>query len=155
MNVVSAERCRFCGGEISTLQAIAAQSRGQKPSYCSPRHRAADHNARSYRRRRGVESGHDVVDRRSLAFHRLIASKIEADPNLIDVASRNIDRWRDQGRTEDYLSEWDDVLRSGVESVLHMLRSTGRRATRLRQSSPFVGILANEERDGILRAYRS
>lgn len=125
------------------------------PSYCSPKHRAADHNAQSYRRRRGGENGHDVVDRRSLAFHRLIAAKIEAEPELVEVASRNIDRWKHQGRAEVYLSEWERVLQGGVGEVVRVLRSTGQRATRLRQSSPFVGILAQEERDGILRAYNS
>jgi len=153
MNIEEGERCRFCGGEIPALQAIAARSRGQKPAYCSPKHRAADHNAQSYRRRRGEENGHDVVDRRSLAFHRLIASKIEAEPKLVEVASRNIDRWKRQGRTEEYLGEWEHVLRSGVGEVVRVLRSTGERATRLRQSSPFVGILAQDERDGILRAF--
>jgi hypothetical protein len=154
MNREDGERCRFCGGEIPVLQMIAAETRGQKPTYCSPKHRAADHNARSYRRRRGEESGHDAVDRRSLAFHRLIATKIEAEPDLVNVASRNIDRWRHQGRTERYLKEWEGVLRGGADEVVRVLRSTGQRATRLRQSSPFVGILAKEERDGILRAYR-
>lgn len=154
MNMDRGGRCRFCGDEIPALQAFAAQSRGQKPTYCSSKHRAADHNAQSYRRRSGDESGHDVVDRRSLAFHRLIASKIEAEPKLVEVASRNIDRWKRQGRTGGYLAEWERVLRSGVGEVVRVLRSTGERATRLRQSSPFVGILAKEERDGILRAHR-
>ncbi len=155
MNSSLLDRCRFCGDEIPAFQSIAAKSRGQRPAYCSSKHRAADHNARSYRRRCGDESGHDLVDRRSLAFHRLIAAKIEAEPQLIGVASRNIDRWKQQGRSESYLSEWESVLRKGVGEVVSVLRSAGQRAKRLRQSSPFVGILAQEERDGILRAYRS
>lgn len=96
---------------------------------------------------------HDWVDRRSLALHDAIAAKIEADPGLLDVARGNLLRWISQ-RSSAALLEWLDLLdRTPVTEVARLLRSQGEYAARLRQSSPFAGILTPQERMAILRDY--
>lgn len=147
-------RCAYCGGEIPGKRVAAALTRGRKPKYCSDPHRAAQNNALSYLRRRGRDNPHVRIDRRSLAFHRLIATKIEADPGVVARARDNITRWSSKGHREVYLDEWSRILSSGPREIIRFLRSSGQRATRLRQSSPFTGVLSDEERAGIMQAYR-
>ena len=147
-------RCAYCGGEISGKRVAAALTRGRKPKYCSDPHRAAQNNALSYLRRRGGENPHVRIDRRSMAFHRLIATKIESDPAVVARARDNIARWSARGDREAYLDEWSRILASDPRKIVRFLQSSGQRATRLRQSSPFTGVLSDEERAAILRAYR-
>jgi hypothetical protein len=40
-----------------------------------------------------------------------------------------------------------------LSAILDVLRSRSEAATRLRQSSPFAGVLTSEERDAILRRH--
>ncbi|TAM87616.1 hypothetical protein EPN42_10905 [bacterium] len=147
-------RCAYCGGEISGERVAAALTRGRKPTYCSGHHRAAQNNALSYLRRHGRENPHVRIDRRSMAFHRLIATKIETNPGIVARARDNIDRWSSQGSQEAYLDEWRRILSGDPREIAQFLRSSGQRATRLRQSSPFTGVLSREERAAIMRAYR-
>ena len=41
----------------------------------------------------GALTGHRRIDARSLAMHRAIAEKVRADPSLLAIAYRNLDRW--------------------------------------------------------------
>jgi hypothetical protein len=96
---------------------------------------------------------HDWVDRRSLALHDAIAAKIETDPELLTVARANLVRWISRAPSG-ALVEWLDLLdRTPVDDLLRLLRSEGDYAARLRQSSPFAGILTPQERMAILRRY--
>ena len=36
---------------------------------------------------------HEWIDRRSLALHHAVAAKLEAQPELLDVARANLRRW--------------------------------------------------------------
>ena len=38
-------------------------------------------------------SGHQRLDRRSLALHQAIAAKLRAHPELLAIARENLDRW--------------------------------------------------------------
>jgi hypothetical protein len=96
---------------------------------------------------------HDWIDRRSLALHEEVARKLEAASDLLDLARTNLARWLSTNSSEALL-EWQHVLEhSTLPQVLQLLRSSSDRARRLRQSSPFAGVLTREERDAILRLY--
>jgi hypothetical protein len=85
-------------------------------------------------------------DWRSLEMHRLIATKLEADPPLIERARSNISRWKNQrGERPAYL-EWEEILSSGMDRILHVLTSEDQASARLRSSTPFTGILSDAER---------
>jgi hypothetical protein len=96
---------------------------------------------------------HAWIDRRSLALHEAVAARIEAHPELLDVARRNLARWSSHGR-QGALLEWQALLeRVSIGELVALLRSESETAARLRQSSPFAGVLTPEERRAILRRH--
>lgn len=108
----------------------------------------------SLRYTRSVRS-HEWIDRRSLALHEAVAAKIEAQPALLDVARSNLRRWM-ASTPAPSLREWAELLDAGkLDALLAVLRSPSEEATRLRQSSPFAGLLTPQERLAILRAHDS
>jgi len=52
------------------------------------------------------------------------------------------------------LDEWIAILDGPLPGVIEVLTADDERATRLRQSNPFAGLLSNEERSRILRPFR-
>ena len=99
---------------------------------------------------------HALLDARRLATHREIAKRIDADPALLSKALGNIERWsRQMGRTPAALAEWQGLLRTlPWERIRPLLVQDDEESRRLRQSSPFVGILTQRERMEIRRAVR-
>jgi len=98
---------------------------------------------------------HEWIDRRSLALHEAVAAKLEAQPQLLDVARNNLQRWL-SANTSAALREWWHLLEvTPLPALLVLLRSPGDEAARLRQSSPFAGLLTQEERQSILNTYES
>jgi hypothetical protein len=101
-----------------------------------------------------VHSDHSRLDERSLAMHRLIAAKVRANPALLDRARENVHRWQaDEGSPKLALVEWEQILSGSVNQVAEFLAERSERATRLRQSSPFAGILTEAERRAIYESY--
>jgi hypothetical protein len=96
---------------------------------------------------------HQWIEQRSLALHEAVAAKLEAHPQLLDVARRNLERWLQQNPAT-ALREWRRILDSTpVADVVALLRSSSEEAARLRQSSPFAGLLTTEERRTIMGGY--
>lgn len=89
---------------------------------------------------------HEWIDRRRLALHEAVAAKLEADPALLNVARENLRRWLSTNPAS-ALAEWSHLLEvTPVSQVVALLRSSDEHAARLRQSSPFAGLLSAEER---------
>ncbi len=98
---------------------------------------------------------HQWIDQRSLALHEAVAAKLEAHPQLLDVARRNLERWLQQNPAT-ALREWRRILDSmPLSDLVALLRSSSEEARELRQSSPFAGLLTTEERRAIMGAYES
>jgi hypothetical protein len=98
---------------------------------------------------------HRLIDERSLAFDRLVAEKLRRDPTLVEKARSNISRWlqtTDRRAAADLL-EWQRLLDQPLPDLLALLESADEHATRLRQSSPFCGILSPAERLAIIREF--
>jgi hypothetical protein len=101
-------------------------------------------------------SNHRLLDVRSLALHAVIARKIERAPRLLAKARQNLDRWRtERGSEPRALAEWRAILGRPWREVAALLVDPGEHATRLRQSSPFAGVLTREERRRIYEAFRA
>lgn len=98
------------------------------------------------------KSDHLRIDKRSLALHRQVAAKLRSNPALVTRAKDNLARWRSKSREEVWMAEWDAILAQPVDYVANFLCDAGERATRLRQSSPFTGILTQEERRAVYAA---
>jgi hypothetical protein len=89
-----------------------------------------------------------------LALDRAIASKIRENPRLIERAHANLARWRQQngGVSAPAHQEWERVLRFLTPAqVADFLVSRAPMAARLSQSTPFAGVLTEEERQAVLR----
>jgi hypothetical protein len=98
---------------------------------------------------------HEWIDRRSLALHDAVAAKLEARPELLEVARANLRRWPPDNRAA-ALDEWARLLDTlSLPALIVLLRASDERATRLRQSSPFAGVLTPQERQAILTDYES
>jgi hypothetical protein len=103
---------------------------------------------------------HRILEARSLAMHCLIAQKIERDPALLDRVRQTLETWRarysnDGDRVPRVLDEWQRILRDPWPVIAALMTDTGERATRLRQSTPFAGLLTTEERERVYAAFRS
>ena len=102
-------------------------------------------------------SSHRLLEARSLAMHAVIARKIEHDPTLLAIAHRNIERWsaRWKDETPAWLKEWQEVLKQPWRHVAAVITEPSEHGARVRQSSPFAGVLTNEERWRIYEAFRA
>jgi len=92
---------------------------------------------------------HGDLDKRSLAWARVLADMIREDPSLVTRAKRHVTRTLagGAGMAERDLEEWRDLLESYSRSrLLQFLIASTPRARRLRQSSPFLAILTPAER---------
>jgi hypothetical protein len=99
---------------------------------------------------------HRLIDERSLAFDRLTAAKIKADPRLVDQACQTVNRWLEtcSPASRPTLLEWKAILDEPLDHLFAILSATDERATRLRQSSPFAGIFTATERTAILTEFQ-
>ena len=107
---------------------------------------------------REVFSDHSILDARSLAMHCLIARKLARDPELMEIPRRNLAAWkkaRPKAERPRCLDQWAEILRRPWPEIAALLVSTSERATRLRQSSPFAGVLTPTERRRVYEAFRA
>ena len=102
-----------------------------------------------------MTNDHTRIDERSFALHVCVAEKLTADPSLLDIARQNIGRWQSASDTASpALAEWQQILDGSLADVIALLTERSERATRLRQSSPFAGVLTETERLAIYAGYR-
>lgn len=97
--------------------------------------------------------------RQQLWMHRALLTHLLTRPEeVMGLARENIRRWssmhRPDGRTVEYLREWDSILARGLDATIDTLLSTSPRARELRQNSPFAGVLSQAERNQVLRTFR-
>jgi hypothetical protein len=96
---------------------------------------------------------HEWIDARSLALHEAVADKLVASPELLGVARSNLARWLAHRPTA-ALREWQTLLdERSIDQIVLLLRSDDETARRMRQSSPFAGVLSAGERLAILQQY--
>ena len=103
-------------------------------------------------------SSHRLLEARSLALHAAIAHKIDRDPALLEIPRRNLIRWRRleaHQPTPEWLKTWSALLKRPWSEIAVIMVDPGERAARLRQSSPFAGILSAAERNRIYEAFRT
>jgi hypothetical protein len=101
---------------------------------------------------------HELTDEISLAIGRRVAARLARQPELLRIARENLDRWAGlNGDAPSLLrcyAEWRDILDRPLEEVCGLLRSDSEAARRLRQNSPFAGVLSPQEVWELKRHYR-
>lgn len=94
---------------------------------------------------------HRNAEVQSLAYHRLVAERLT--PDLIDAARERVDRWERSGRLHSkWADAWREVLGRSPAAIRRALRSSCLRARQLRQTSPFAGVLTEQERLRLVEA---
>jgi hypothetical protein len=102
--------------------------------------------------------GHDLVDRRSLELNRLVVEKIRRQPELMDFLREELNRSLEEPRLskscKNALREWQTILAlKSFEEILGTLVEDSHEGQRLRQSTPFTGILSQQERLEVFRRH--
>lgn len=99
---------------------------------------------------------HEWIDERSRALDARIAERLREEPGLIARGLETLDRWERSRGPDPVLAEWREILASrSPGDVVALLLDDSEEAARLRQSSPFTGILSSEERLAIFRHYET
>ena len=95
---------------------------------------------------------HAQIDRINAAQDRWIARKVRRNPRLLKIAHQNLARWiqHDGKQVRPVFREWERILtRLDADEIARFLQSDTPMARRLRQSSPFAGVLSDAERRAI------
>lgn len=99
--------------------------------------------------------GKRLQELRSLEYHRKVAERLRADPSLIEIARKRVQRWHEGGQLHpQYAAAWDEVLARPLEAILAFLVEDNDQAQTLRHVSPFAAFLDYRERLRIWREVR-
>ncbi len=89
------------------------------------------------------------MDEISLELGRRTAARLRQQPGLLQLAHDNLARWSKQNANAPLLlrcyAEWQDILARPLEEICSLLTSNSENARRLRQNSPFAGVLNARE----------
>jgi hypothetical protein len=92
---------------------------------------------------------HSEIDQVSLELARRVAERLRLRPELIAFAQANLVRWSQQNASAPSLvrcyAEWQQILSRPIEEICTLLCSESDNAQRLRQNSPFAGVLTSSE----------
>ena len=94
-----------------------------------------------------MEVDHSFIDQRSLAFHVAIAEKLRLQPELLKGVHDRLKKISSDSRlsysTRDAYREWLEFIEQpSLKEVLAFLVDPSEEANRLRQATPFSGILS-------------
>ncbi|MFH2046124.1 MAG: hypothetical protein ABIK92_13360 [Pseudomonadota bacterium] len=95
------------------------------------------------------------ADKRSASLHREIAKKLRIYNELWDIPKRNLTKWKkNRGEESTAINEWENIFKIKTkEEILSILEGDNEESVRLRSSSPFTGILDENERREIFEFY--
>jgi hypothetical protein len=92
---------------------------------------------------------HELIDEISLELGRRTAARLRQQPGLLQLARDNLARWYRQNANVPTLlrcyEEWRELLNHPLEEICALLTSESEDGQRLRQNSPFAGILSARE----------
>ncbi len=92
---------------------------------------------------------HRDTDQVSLELAHRVAERIRWQPAVMDIARANLARWSQQNQSVPSLlrcyAEWEHILTRPVEEICQLLVAESDDAQRLRQNSPFAGVLTPAE----------
>jgi hypothetical protein len=95
--------------------------------------------------------GHRTAELHSLAYHRLVAERLNA--RLVDLARQRLERWREDGRIDPrWADKWARLLAKPVPEIQKRISADSSQARELRQTSPFAGVLTTQERNELFKA---
>ena len=100
-------------------------------------------------RRYSFVVNHSEIDKVSWALARRVAERLRARPELVELARTNLSRWKQRNAVSPSLlrcySEWESILTRPLDQVCALLVAETEEGQRLRQNSPFAGVLSPAE----------
>lgn len=105
------------------------------------------------------KNDHDRIVLISREMDAIIAERIRLHPEYISLAKSNLKRWMEAQKKRSspnsrVFLDWEKILsEKTVDEIIQILLSETEDADRLRSSSPFCGILTEEERMAIFKAH--
>jgi hypothetical protein len=98
-----------------------------------------------------MAEGHRVSELRSIAFHRLVAERL--DDEVLATARQRVHGWISAGGPVPTLwaERWRDVLSRPEPEIARLLTEDSERMRELRQVTPFAGAVEPGERWRIIR----
>ena len=98
-----------------------------------------------------MRSDHQLHEMRSLQMHRLVQERYrEAPADVIRFGLENLERWQQNGVDCDDFRIWEEILRFNPKRLPEILSGSSEEARRLRQSSPFAGLIPEASRQQVL-----
>jgi hypothetical protein len=99
---------------------------------------------------------HRDIDLRSLELARAVVAHIDADSARNDLARARAtcERWRREIQETPAIREWAGILAQPWEKIRMVLLDESAEGCRLRQNSPFAGVLPPRVRWDIYRKHR-
>jgi hypothetical protein len=87
----------------------------------------------------------------SLALHQLAALRLRTNPALIETAKSNLQKWLKKTPNVNAWLEWQNILETkSLKKVLEIITAETDEGQRLRSSSPFAGLVTEQERKIII-----
>jgi hypothetical protein len=101
-----------------------------------------------------VPRGHRTAELRSIAFHRLVAEQL--DDEQIQRARKRVGGWLATDGPVDHrwARRWEELLDLPIGEFKERLIEDSEQMRDLRQSTPFAGVVNDEERKKILLKVR-
>jgi hypothetical protein len=94
---------------------------------------------------------HRTAELQALAYHRLVAERL--DDHVLEQARRRLDQWKGMGRIHSRWSEqWESILSRSLDEIKEAISADTPEARQLRQTSPFAGMLTEQERRLLTKA---
>ena len=138
------------------------QSRGGVLEYCAfftrDAYRIAWERSAFYCTLSGAKAvTHETLDQIKLAQHKLIAKKLQENPDaILALARRNLQRYIGNRPAPSLWREWRTLLEeNSIDRIVAVMTAKTEKATELRQASPFAGALSVEEIAGTIQRNRS
>jgi len=101
---------------------------------------------------------HEIIDEVSLELGRRVAARLRQQPDLLRIAGDNLERWTAMNAGAPSLlrcyAEWRVILQRPLEEICSLLSSDDEEGRRLRQNSPFAGVLSAREVWELKRHFR-
>jgi hypothetical protein len=92
---------------------------------------------------------HSGIDQVSLSIARRVVERLLTRPALLEIARDNLSRWRERNADSPSLlrcyAEWESILTRPLEEICALLVAETEEGQRLRQNSPFAGVLSPAE----------
>lgn len=91
-----------------------------------------------------------------MAMAEAIVDLIDGDPERrgLERARTTCNRWLQEYGSDPNVEEWQDILVRPWSEIREVLLDTSDEGTRLRQNSPFAGVLPPKQRWAIYRKFR-